>query len=401
MTELTISKLGHRGDGIGRDAIGTEHFVPFTLPGERVLADPLRVLDPSVARVTPPCPQFGSCGGCVVQHASDDFVADWKVGIVRTALEAQGLPAPIAGIATSPEASRRRATFAGRRTKKTVSIGFHERASDRIVPVTGCRTVAPAVLATLPALEALVHAGASRKATLRLTVTASEAGPDIAVEGGKPTDPELVQTLLAIASDHDVARLSWSDETLATFRSPTQTFGPARVVPPAGAFLQATEHGQAALIAAVSDVIGDANRVVDLFAGCGTFTLPLAVGADVLALESEAPMLAALDAGWRGTPGLRKIVTKTRDLFRNPVPGANLRSFDAAVIDPPRAGALAQTEALAESGIPKVAAVSCNPVTFARDAAVLVNAGYSLDRVLVIDQFRWAAHVELVAAFSR
>ena len=401
MTTLDIIRLGHRGDGIARDESGAEHFVPYTLPNETITIDPLKVLRQSPARVTPPCSQFGQCGGCVVQHGSDQFVADWKIGIVRTALEAQGLSAPIVGIATSPANSRRRATFAGRRTKKSVSIGFYERGSDRIVPVTGCQTVTPSVLATLPALAALVLAGASRKGTLRLTVTDSDAGADVSVEDGKPMDPALAQTLLAIAGEHDLARLSWSGEELATFRPPTHRFGHARVVPPPGAFLQATEHGQNALIAAVRDAMVGANRIVDLFAGCGTFALPLATQADVLALESEVPMLTALDTAWRATPGLRKVAVKARDLFRSPMPGATLKQFDGAVIDPPRAGAQAQTEELAESGIPSIAAVSCNPVTFARDAAILVRAGYSLDKISVVDQFRWAAHVELVAAFSR
>jgi 23S rRNA (uracil1939-C5)-methyltransferase len=171
-------------------------------------------------------------------------------------------------------------------------------------------------------------------------------------------------------------------------------------VPPPGAFLQATREGEAVLRDAVMGIIQGRGRVVDLFAGCGTFTLPLAAGAEVHAVESEAAMLTALDKGWRQATGLKKVTTETRDLFRRPLLLDELARFDAAVIDPPRAGAEAQVAALARSAVPVIAMVSCNPVTFARDARTLIEAGYLMDRVTVVDQFRWSAHVEIVARFT-
>ena len=187
---------------------------------------------------------------------------------------------------------------------------------------------------------------------------------------------------------------------IATLYQPFQTFGKAKVTPPPGAFLQATEHGEKALLNAVREIIGDASRVVDLFAGCGTFSLPLAETAEVHAVEGLRDMMKALDQGWRQSKGLKRVTTETRDLFRNPIIASDLR-YDAAVIDPPRAGAEAQALELAQSKIPNIAFVSCNPVTFARDAATLIRADYQLEWVQVVDQFRWSSHIEVVGKFTR
>jgi 23S rRNA (uracil1939-C5)-methyltransferase len=200
-----------------------------------------------------------------------------------------------------------------------------------------------------------------------------------------------------IAAGHGLARITWNGETVVTATPPALTLGRARVVPPAGGFLQATAEGEAALVAAVRAAVGPARRVADLFAGLGTFALPLAETAAVHAVEAEAPMLAALDRGWRDTPGLRRIDSERRDLYRRPLDAAELKGFDAVVLDPPRAGAEAQVTELAGAKVPVIAYASCNPATFARDARILVAAGYRLDWIEVIDQFRWSPHVELAA----
>ena len=171
--------------------------------------------------------------------------------------------------------------------------------------------------------------------------------------------------------------------------------------PPPGAFLQATPEGEAALVSAVQEIVAGKKRIIDLFSGCGTFSLPLAQNADVHAVEGEKSMVQALDKGWRMASGTKKVTTEARDLFRRPMMADELAVFDAAVIDPPRAGAEAQTYELAQSSIAKIAFVSCNPVTFARDARILCDAGYELEWVQVVDQFRWSVHAELVAAFER
>lgn len=400
----TVERLGRRGDGVA--VRGDERsLAPLTLPGEQIegeaeggrIARP-RIVTPSADRVRAPCPHYKACGGCALMHASDSFVADWKAQVVRNALAAQGISAEIAAVHTSPPRSRRRAVLSGRRTKAGALLGFHQRASDVIVDVAECLVVRPAILDALPDLRRLVALGGSRSAELSLVVTETPAGLDVAVTGGKPMTPELFSALAALAAGAGWARLDWDGEALV-MRPPAIAFGKAQVVPPPGGFLQATGEGQAALLDAVRRIVGPARQVVDLFAGAGTFTLPLAEGADVHAVEGLAAPLAALDAGWRRASGLRKVTTQVRDLARSPLLPDELARFDAVVIDPPRAGAPAQAAALAQSRVPVVAWVSCDPVSFARDARIMIEGGYALGRIEVVDQFRWSPHVELVAAF--
>ncbi|TMM52627.1 class I SAM-dependent RNA methyltransferase [Sulfitobacter sabulilitoris] len=404
MTEYRIKRLGHHGDGIADGPL----YAPMTLPGEVVTGTPqgtqladVRIVTPSSQRVAAPCRHFKSCGGCQLQHASDAFVAEWKLDMVRFALDAQGLSAELRPILTSPAQSRRRATFAARRTKKGAMAGFHGRASDTIVEIPDCKLLDPTVMEGLPVAQALAMVGTSRKATLAVTVTLSHDGLDVLVQNGKPLDGPLRQELAHLCASLGLARLTWDDEVIAMRAPPGQSFGAAWVVPPPGAFLQATAHGEAALLQAVQEIVREADQVVDLFAGCGTFSIPLAAGAEVHAVEGDRAMMAALDAGWRKAQGLKKITTEARDLFRRPLMPDELRRFDVAVLDPPRAGAEAQVAEIARSQLERLGFVSCNPVTFARDASVLRDAGFTLDWVQVVDQFRWSTHIELVAQFTR
>jgi 23S rRNA (uracil1939-C5)-methyltransferase len=410
--KLTIARLGHLGDGIAEGPEGPV-YVPGMLPGEEVEGElqgatlaGARILTPSTDRVKPPCPHARSCGGCLMQHARDGFVADWKQGIVRGALAGQGLEAPMRPILTSPPRSRRRATLAARRTKGGTLIGFHARSSDTIIPVPNCQLLHPDLMAAMSALEALVVTGGSRTAELALTITRTLAGPDVLVKGGKALDGELRLNLARVAEAHGLSRLSWMDEhgeveVVALRAAPMQRMGRALVAPPPGAFLQATAEGEGTLLDCVREVVGRAQRVTDLFAGSGTFALPLSEQADVHAVEGDAAMMAALDKGWRMVGGLHRVTCETRDLFRRPLEPDEFRHVEAVVIDPPRAGAEAQVATLARSAVPVIAMVSCNPATFARDARALVQAGYRLDWVQAVDQFRWSAHVELAARFSR
>lgn len=407
MGSYVIDHLGHRGDGVIVGGDGPL-YAPFTLPGETVGGahdgDRLihvELIAPSPSRIAPVCPHFGPCGGCALQHADDAFLAEWKTGLVATALAQRGLETELRPIAVSPPASRRRVVFAGRRTRKGAIAGFHGRGDDALVPVTACAVADPAIVAALPALTEMFGLTASRGGEARASVTAGEAGLDVTLEGQRPLDGTLFAALAAVAEAADFARLSYGAETIATRRAPIQTFGRARVVPPPGGFLQATPQGEAALVAAVREAVADAEQVVDLFAGAGTFALPLAERAEVRAVEGDAAALAALDAGWRGAAGLRRVTTETRDLFRRPLLAEEMKRADAVVIDPPRAGAAAQSAQIAASGVARVAAASCNPATFARDARILIDAGFRLDWARPVDQFRWSPHVELAAAFSR
>lgn len=403
---LTIARLGHHGDGVAEGPQGPI-FVPATLPGEvvegEVTGDRMpapRIVTPVADRVKPPCPHARSCGGCAMQHAADPLVATWKQGIVQGALAGQGLTAPVLPVITSPPRSRRRATLSGRRTKGGALVGFHAKGSPTILPVPHCQLLTPGLIATLPALDALVQAGGSRAGEVSLTVTETLSGPDVAVTGGKPLDAVLRGDLAALAARHGLARLTWGDELAAQTTPPLVAMGPARTPLPPGAFLQATEAGQSALLDAVTRAIGPARRIADLFAGCGTFTLPLAQRAEVHAVEGDTRLTAALLAAWRATPGLKKVTAEARDLFRRPLEPLELTGLDAVVIDPPRAGAEAQTGRLAAARVPVIAMVSCNPATFARDARVLVDAGYVVEWVQPVDQFRWSTHVELAARLS-
>ncbi|MBE0413113.1 class I SAM-dependent RNA methyltransferase [Yoonia sp.] len=398
---LTIESLTHLG--LGRASDGRS-LLPRVLPGEEVAVaqdGTVRIVTPSADRVAPPCRHFKTCGGCAMQHASDDFVAAWKTGIVQKAVQAQGLMPEFRPIITSPPQSRRRAKFSGRRTKKGAMVGFHAKASDVLVAVPDCQLVTPALTGIFPALESLTVIACSRKGEIDLTVTETAVGPDILVATEKELTPQLRVELAGFAQLHRLSRLVWNDEPVVTINPPLQDFGGVGVVPPPGAFLQATKDGERALYAAVDGITAGAGRIVDLFAGCGTFALPLSKRAEIHAVEGESAMLDALDRGWRGGHHLRRMTTETRDLFRRPLQPDELSRFEAAVIDPPRAGAVAQITTLAQSGIGTIAMVSCNPVTFARDSRMLTDAGFAMGAVQVVDQFRWSPHVEIVAGFTR
>lgn len=401
---LTIERLGHLGDGIASGPV----YIPRTLPGEVVEGEVIEgrmnapsIVTPSSDRRRPPCRHYATCGGCSMMHATDRFVAEWKMDVVRSALAAQGLETVIEGINTSPDRSRRRATFSGKRTGKGAIVGFHGRASLSVIDLVDCHLLQSEIVAALPLLRKITAAGSSRKGELSLTVTNTDDGLDLAVSGGKPMEPTLYAELTALAESADLARISWDGETLASRRPARLRFGRSLVSVPPGSFLQATPQGEAVLLSLVRRAVGDARRVADLFAGAGTFSLPLAEQAEVLAAESTGHMLSALAAGARHTSGLKAVITQVRDLFRRPLLPDELNDFDAIILDPPRAGAQAQATEIARSRVPVVAYVSCNPVTFARDAKILSDEGYRMAWLHVVDQFRWSPHIELAAKFYR
>lgn len=396
---VTIDRLGHHGDGVAQGI-----FVPGALPGETVegevaggvMAAP-RILSPSTARIRPPCAHARGCGGCALQHAADGFVAEWKAAVVARALAAQGLAPGVLPTRTLPAGTRQRATFAARRGRSGAIVGLHRRASEEIVPVPGCMLLHPDLVAALPLLADLVEAGLSRSARADILCTRTLGGLDIAVTGAAAPDGARAATLAAIAAAGGVARLSWGGEIIAQTVPPEVAIGRARVPLPPGAFLQPSAEGAALLADLVRAAVGPARRVADLFAGIGTLALPLAEGAEVHAAEGAPEMVAALLSGARRAPGLRAVSAEARDLFRRPLLAPELARFDAVAIDPPRAGAEAQTAEIARARVPLVAMVSCNPASFARDARILAEAGYRFDPVQPVDQFRWSAHIELVA----
>ena len=401
----TVQRLGRKGDGVAIS--GDERaLAALTLPREVIegeatdghIAAP-RIITPSDQRVRPICGHYRACGGCSLMHASDSFTTAWKQQVVETALAAQGLSAPVASVHVSPLKSRRRAVLSGKRTKKGALVGFHARASGVIVDLAECHVMRPQITAALPLLRQMTIAGASRQAELTFTVIHGPAGLDVAVRGGKPMDPDLLQIMAGFAEQGDLARLDWDGQTI-TRRPAYLPMGRAQVVPPPAAFLQATAEGEAALLSAVRDTVGDAGRILDLFSGCGTFSLPLAERASVHAVEGLAAPLKALDSAWRQASGLNTVSTQVRDIARRPLLPDELTKFDAIVIDPPRNGAEAQTRQIAAARVPVIASVACDPVNFAKDTRILTDAGYKIDRLWIVDQFRFSPHVEMVAALT-
>jgi 23S rRNA (uracil1939-C5)-methyltransferase len=404
--EVEIERLGAQGDGVAESGA---LFVPCTLPGERVRVvrhgdrgRAEKILTASAERITPVCPHFGTCGGCALQHASDRFTSLWKHDLIVATLAARG----ITGVAmrptvTSAPGTRRRIAVAGRRTRKGMVIGFHARGANEIVPIETCAVAEPALIALLPKLDELVGLAASRTGEVRLTLTLTDGGIDVSVTDAKPMSGPALALLAGVAARAGLSRLGWNGEEVATMRAPEVSMGRARVLPPPGGFLQPTRDGEAALVALVSEAVDGAGRIADLYCGSGTFTLALAEQAEMHAIDGVAGAIAALDAAWRNTPGLKLVRSERRDLSHRPLLAAEMKGVEAVVIDPPRAGARAQAEQLARSQVPRIASVSCSPATFARDARILIDGGYSLEWVQPVDQFRWSPHVELVAEFRR
>lgn len=405
---LEIQRLGAQGDGVAEHVSG-QVFVPLTLPGEVVTAeingDRARVIDvlkPSPARVAQRCSHYGECGGCSLQHIADDQYLAFKREHVVTALSYQKIDAPVDPVVAIPPHSRRRAVFAAHRIGKDIAIGFHGRRSHRIVPITDCAVITPGLLSLLPKLERIAQIAAPHKDALTITATETATGFDLALTGVAkdfPADGRL--RAVKAAGELGLARLSINGDVALERVAPSLPAGAAQLTPPPGGFLQAAAASEAAMLELVKEAIGDARRVVDLFAGSGTFTLPLASAATVHAAESEGPAIMALERAAKRAHGLKPVTIEKRDLFRRPLTREELKRFDAAVIDPPRAGAEAQTQQLAASTVKRVAMVSCNAQTFARDLAMMLKGGWRVTRITPIDQFLWSPHIEIVAQLRR
>ena len=420
--ELTIEALGAQGDGQARLPEGPL-FLPQVLPGERVLArvgaigaegprgEVVELLQASPERVEPPCPHFGPCGGCRLQHLAADAYRRWKRGLLVEALSKRGFrdaEALIAPLVASPPGTRRRATLAARLIGKQVVLGFHGRDSHRIEDMRTCLILHPRLFAALPTLRQQLAAVLPEGKEQSLALTLTDGGIDLLLS--LPAEPDLKgrEALAGLATAADLARLSIAvagkaPEPLLERRPPRITLGGVPVILPPGAFLQATPEGEAALVAAVLAAIPpESETVADFFSGVGTLTFPLAQrGHRVHAVEGQASAVAALEAAARASGFSGRVTAERRDLERRPVLAEELEGGDAALFDPPRAGAKAQSAELAQSTLPVVVAVSCNPATFARDARTLVDGGYGLESAVPIDQFPWTGHLELVARFSR
>jgi len=409
--QLTIDRLGHRGDGMV-DAPQGPIYVPYTLPGETVTVDRapghpdrrhlVHVDKPSASRAQPICKHFGQCGGCTLQHwiLADYHV--WKRSLVVEALATAGLDAPVDALIDAHGDGRRRAVLHARRgTHDVLEVGFTAPRAHHVVAIDACPVLAPGLAGTIETAWAVAETLRVTGKPLDIQATATDSGIDIDLRGSGPLSPDRMAALARIADRHRLARLTRHGELVAQVTQPCVTVGRARVPLPPGAFLQATAAGEAALAELVGGHVGKARRVADLFAGIGTFALRLAEHARVTAADSEPDAVAALQRAASTTSGLKKVEASVRDLFRRPMVAGELGGFDAVVFDPPRQGAEAQARELARSTVRTVVAVSCDAMTFARDARILTDGGYTLAGVTPVDQFRYTHHVELVAKFVR
>lgn len=407
-----IESIGAGGDGVAT-LDGARVFVPLTAPGDLAVIEfsgergtLVEIREAGPDRADAPCRHYGECGGCSLQHVSRDFYRRWKRQRIIDALAREGLgEAPVGETIETPAASRRRAVFAARKTRDGTMLGFNARRSSEVVGIEDCIVLHPDLLARLPALRALAaKIGAGE---FDLSVTLCDNGLDVAIGGRaarEPRGPQLSE-LLAAARAANVIRLSMNGDLLALLEPPIVHFDGVPATPPPGGFLQASREGEAALIRLVKEAAAGARKIADLFSGCGTFALPLAREATVFAADSDLASVEALERAGAGAQAaglkINPLKCETRDLFERPLTAKELKGFDAVVFDPPRAGAAAQAAEIAASGVGTVIGVSCNPATFARDAAILKAGGYALTHAAPVDQFVYSSHVELVGVFRK
>lgn len=395
---VEIVRLAGRGDGVTADG----RYVPLSAPGDMIAAD--GAVLPGPHHRDPPCRHFPRCGGCQLQHIDDETYAAFITGRITGALAAQGVAVPeILPPHLSPPKARRRASLRAERIGRRILIGFNEGASHRIVDMQQCEVIRPELFALIAPLRKLLPALLRDRRAGGVQMTWTDQGIDLLLEKVTADGLEAAEALTEFAQGHAIARLTIDDghgpQTRWEPAPVTVTLGGVAVPLPVGGFLQATADGEAALLAAVETATAGAAAVADLFAGLGTFALPLSAGAKVYAAEgARDPALALKAAAGRVQ---RPVLVEHRDLFRRPLDGKELARFDAVVIDPPRAGAREQVAELARSAVPRIAYVSCNPQTFARDAKALIDGGYTLDWLRPVGQFRWSTHVELAALFTR
>lgn len=412
LERLVIDHVGHFGDGVAL-ADGGSIYVPFALGGETVEVLPApgnhpdrrvlaHVVAPSPERIEPFCPHFGTCGGCAIQHWRDDAYRAWKRQLVIDALSHAGIAGKVGELIDAHDAGRRRATLHARQSAKGIlRVGFAAAGRREIIAIDHCPILDPAMHGAIETANEIAEILAPVDKPLDIQVSAADNGLDVDVRGSGPLSTALLSALSALAAKHDLARLTRHGELVIMRRSPMIRVGKAQVTLPPGSFMQPTAAGEETLARLTIARCKGAKHVADLFSGFGPFALRLAETMKVAAFDSDADAITALRGAVKTTQGLKPVAADARDLFRRPLVPQELRDYDAVVFDPPRQGAQAQARQLAASRIARVIAVSCNPVTFARDARILLDAGFAMDEVTPVDQFRHTAHVEVVARFRR
>ena len=372
--------------------------MPFTLPGEEVeisldgdRGTLIEVIAPRPDRIAPISRYFGTCGGCALQHVGPAAYAEFKRGLVVSALQHANIEAQVSPLVDARGAGRRRATLHANKD----AAGYMRARSHELLDIDTCIILVPSLRENAPriAREIGAHLG-----DCDVLFTATDTGIDVAVRTEKKLKPDR---LAPLAQRLQLARLALNGEMIFQLRAPTIAIGRSTIELPVASFLQATEAAETTLAQLVLAGVGKAKAVADLFCGVGPFALRLAETAKVAAFDSDKPAIAALQKAVRFTQGLKPLTAASRDLFRDPLAPVELEPYDAAVFDPPRAGAEAQAKELTRSKVKTIVAVSCEPKTFARDASILIAGGYRLESVTPVDQFAWSPHVEVVGIFRR
>jgi len=395
MTADTIIRVAARGEGVTADG----RHAALTAPGDVLNAD--GSITPGPHHQIPPCRHFPTCGGCQLQHLDDASYAAFITDRIAGALAAHELETDIRAPIVSPPNTRRRASLHAEAKGGRIRLGFAEAGSHAIVDIQECHILAPELFALVAPLRKLLARLGLKRRRADIQMTSCDQGVELLI-GASFDGLEAAEAIIAFCQQHDVARFATDDgmgpETRWEPDPVTITLGGVAVPFPPGSFLQATHDGEAALIAAVREAVGQAGTIADLFAGLGTFALSLAP-ARVYAAEAGRDAIMSLKAA-AGRAG-RQVFADHRDLYRRPLTVEELGRFGAVVLDPPRAGARDQAAGLAQATTPIIAYVSCNPSSFARDAQVICEGGYRLDWIQPVGQFRWSTHVELAARFSR
>ena len=385
-----IVRIAARGDGV---TPGGRH-VPFGVPGDALLDDGALAFGPH--HQEPPCRHFPECGGCQLQHADDEAYRGYLVSRVETALAQHNLATEVRAPYLSPPRSRRRATLRALQVGKAVLLGFNAEKSHRIVDMRECHILRPELFALVAPMRELLATLLKPRRSAEVQLSLVDQGLDVLLKGVEAAGLRAIEALTGFAAGQGLARLVMDQglgpETLYEPVAATVTLAGGPVGFPVGGFLQATEDGAAALVEAVREAVGDGRSIADLFSGLGTFALATA---SAYAAEASRDAAASLK---RASPAM---TVEHRDLYRRPLDAGELERFDAVILDPPRAGAAEQSAALAGSAVSRIAYVSCNPATFARDAKTLADGGYVLEWAQPVGQFRWSTHVELAACFSR
>jgi 23S rRNA (uracil1939-C5)-methyltransferase len=407
---LTIDRLGAGGDGIALDDAG-QMFIAGTLAGEvvAVKANPRdrrrpildHIITPSLDRVNPPCPHFGACGGCALQFMTPEAVLAWKQSVVKDALWMRGIDHDVATAPLIAPGDRRRFVLKAVKQSGKMIVGFNRRGAHDVIDIDRCLLLTPGLNAMIATLRTHLGPLLPERAWAKIHGTHCSTGIDIAIESDRTLAAIGLPRLTDLLHQLGVLRLTWNGTLIAAAEIPRIDIGGHAVEVPPKAFLQASQTGEHLLIERVLQMIGPAKRVADLFCGVGTFSLPAARKAQISAFDSQADAIAALNQAARHASGLKPVKAVSRDLFRAPLTPEELNSFDAVIIDPPRAGADAQMRHLAASTVGTIAAVSCDPGTFARDARILIDGGFDLRSVEIIDQFVWSTHIEMIAYFTR